>query len=140
MNKAYLQQLEFSDKEAEVYLALNTCGPSPASTIARLTKIKRGSVYDALNSLMGRHLVSSFKKGSYTYFFIDDVKKLLYRAQEKARIAQSIVDNLKSQQFNQGVQINHYIGEEGYREMYEDILRAKPKELMVWIHLDSGES
>ena len=28
------------------------------------------------------------------------------------------------------------MGEENYREMYEDILRANPKELMGWLHLD----
>ncbi len=137
MNKFDLHNLGFSEKEAEVYLALNTYGPSPASTLARVTRIKRTSVYDALNSLIARNLVTSFKQGAYTYFVIDDVNKIMYVAKERVRLAEKVVKDLKIGQLQQsGVQISHIIGEEGYREMYEDILRAQPKELMVWINLD----
>lgn len=137
MYKIDLYKLGFSEKEAEVYLALNSYGSSPASTLARVTKIKRTSVYDALNSLMAKNLITSFKQGQYTYFVIDDVNKILYLEKEKVRLAESMVKKLKDEQLHQaGVQVNHFIGEEGYREMYEDILRAHPKELMVWINLD----
>lgn len=137
MYKIDLYKLNFSEKEAEVYLALNTYGPSPASTLARVTRIKRTSVYDTLNSLMAKNLIVSFEQGRYTYFAIDDVNKILYQEKEKVRLAEAIVTKLKDEQLHQGgVQINHFIGEEGYREMYEDILRTHPKELMVWINLD----
>ncbi len=137
MYKIDLYKLDFSEKEAEVYLALNTYGPSPASTLARVTRIKRTSVYDALNSLIARNLITSFKQGRYSYFVIDDVNKILYQEKEKVRLAKTVIDKLKDEQLHQsGVQVNHFVGEEGYREMYEDILRAHPKELMVWINLD----
>ncbi len=137
MYKIDLYKLGFSEKEAEVYLALNTYGPSPASTLSRATKIKRTSVYDVLNSLLAKNLIASFKQGSYTYYSIDDVNKILYQEKEKLRLAERVMNELKEQQLHQsGVQVNHYIGEEGYREMYEEILRANPKELLVWIHLD----
>ena len=137
MYKIDLYKLDFSEKEAEVYLALNTYGPSPASTIARVTKIKRTSVYDVLDSLIARNLIISFKQGRYTYFVIDDVNKILYQERDKVRLAETVIAKLKDEQLSQaGVQINHFVGEEGYREMYEDILRVNPKELMVWINLD----
>lgn len=136
MYKIYLEQLGLSEKEAEIYLALNSYGASPASTIARLTKIKRGSVYDGLNSLIARNLVSSFKKGAYTYFVIDDIKKLLHQAKEKVRLAERVMTGLEEDQNHEGFQINHYVGEEGYRDMYEHILRVNPKEIMVWMHWD----
>ncbi|MBU0727985.1 hypothetical protein KKA95_04845 [Patescibacteria group bacterium] len=137
MYKIYLHSLGFSDKEAEVYSVLNTYGPSPASVLARLTKIKRTSMYDVLNSLLERNLITTYKKSSYTYYAIDDINKILYQERDKIRIAESVVNQLKEEQGRiSDVQVNHYKGEEGYREMYEDILRIKPKELLVWIHLD----
>lgn len=137
MNKFDLYNLGFSEKEAEVYLALNTYGPSPASTLARVTKIKRTSVYDALNSLVARNFIASFRQGAYMYFVVDDVNKILYQEKEKVRLAEKVVEDLKVGQLQQsGVRVHHFVGEEGYRQMYEDILRAHPKELMVWINLD----
>jgi sugar-specific transcriptional regulator TrmB len=137
MNRTDLYNLGFSEKEAEVYLALNAYGPSPASTLARATKIKRTSVYDTLSSLIARNLIISFRQGAYTYFVIDDVSKLLYQEREKTRIAERVVNDLKTGSLNHaGVQVSYFVGEEGYRELYEDVLRSQPKELMVWIHLD----
>lgn len=137
MYKIYLHSLGFSEKEAEVYLALNQYGASPASTLARLTKIKRTSMYDVLNSLLKKNLIITYQKGSYTYYAIDDVNKILYQERDKLRLAESVVNQLQEDQGRTSdIQVNHYKGEEGYREMYEDILRIKPKELLVWIHLD----
>lgn len=137
MQELNLTQLGFSGKEAAIYLALNQYGPSLASTLAQRTKIKRTSVYDALNSLMAKNLITSFQQKKYTYFQVDDVNKIWYAQKEKLKLAQNLAEHLKLEQLNQsGVQVNYYVGEEGFREMYEDILRANPKELLVWINLD----
>jgi sugar-specific transcriptional regulator TrmB len=137
MYKIHLYELGFSDKEAEVYLALNHYGASPASTLARLTGIKRTSIYDAINVLMSKKLISTYKQGAITYYQIDDINKLLYQERDKVRLAEMAVNQLKEEQISQfNVQVQHFQGTEGYRELYEDILRFQPKELMVWIHLD----
>ena len=137
MYKIYLYELGFSDKEAEVFQALNHYGPSAASTIARLTGIKRTSVYDAINTLISKKLISTYKNGSTTYYQIDDVNKMLYQERDKVRLAELAVNQLKQEQiYRHNVQVQHFQGMEGYREMYEDVLRIKPKELMIWIHLD----
>jgi len=137
MYKINLYSLGFTDKEADVLITLNELGPTPASVIARKTNIKRTSMYDVLNNLIKRNIITSFKQGQYTYYLVDDINKLLYQQKEKVRIARDVVEELKIAQKNpKSVQIHHYRGTEGYREMYEDILRAKPKELMGWLHLD----
>jgi sugar-specific transcriptional regulator TrmB len=137
MYKIYLHSLGFSDKEAEVYLALNTHGPSPASTLAKRTGLKRTSMYDILNSLLDKNLIVIQKKGAHTYYAIDDVNKILYQQKDRARLAESVVQQLSAEKGRvSDVKVNHYKGEESFRELYEDILRVNPKELMVWIHLD----
>lgn len=135
--KFLLQKLGLSEKETDVYLALHKIGPSAASTIARLTKIKRTSVYDVLNSLLEKTLILSFKNGVTTYYAIDDVNKIFYQEKEKISVAEKLVKKLKESSGKfEGLQINYYKGMEGYREMYEDILRMRPKELLGWMHLD----
>ncbi|MDD3861898.1 MAG: helix-turn-helix domain-containing protein [Candidatus Gracilibacteria bacterium] len=135
--KFLLQKLGLSEKETDVYLSLHKIGPSAASTIARLTKIKRTSVYDVLNSLLEKTLILSFKNGVTTYYAIDDVNKIFYQEKEKISVAEKLVKKLKESSGKfEGLQINYYKGMEGYREMYEDILRMRPKELLGWMHLD----
>lgn len=137
MYKIHLYSLGFSEKEADVYLALNTFGSSPASTLARITNIKRTSMYDILNGLLSRNLIVTFKKGATTFYAIDDLNKILHQEKEKVRLAETVVKQLDAERATQeGIPINHYVGEENYREMYEDILRANPKEIMAWLHLD----
>lgn len=141
MNKIDLYSLGFTEKEADVYMALNTYGAAPASILARLTQIKRTSMYDILNSLLEKNLITSYKKGIYTYFAIDDINKILYQEREKVRLAESVVSQLKRQYGrSNNIEVQHYKGYEGYREIYEEILRTNPKELMVWIHLDNFQS
>lgn len=137
MLEQYLQKLGFSDKETLLYLTMHKIGPSAASTLARLTKIKRTSIYDILNTLLEKNLILSFKNGSNTYYAIDDVNKLFHQEKEKLSVAEKLVKTLQtSTKHWEGLQINYYKGIEGYREMYEDILRTRPKELLGWMHLD----
>ena len=132
-----LRKLGFTGKEAAVFLTMHKIGAAPASTLARLTKIKRTSMYDILNSLLQRGFITSFKQGKYSYYAIDDVNKLLYREREKVRVAKDLVKKLKESPGRyEGLKVNYYKGEEGYKEMYEDMLRARPKEICGWLNLE----
>lgn len=132
-----LMNLGFSDKEALVYMTMHKIGPAAASTLARLSRIKRTSIYDVLSSLLERNLINSFKHGHNTYFAIDDVGKLYHKEKERLIVAENVVKKLKESALKfEGLHINHYKGLEGYREMYEDIFRTAPKEFCGWIHLD----
>jgi sugar-specific transcriptional regulator TrmB len=141
MDDTQLKLLGFSTKEAEIYLTLNRIGSAPASTLARLTNIKRTSVYDILYSLQEKNLITSFQQGPHTYYTIDDVKKLVLREKEQMGIAENLVQQLSSEsEKGSNIAVTYYRGKEGYREVYEDILRKKPKEIMVWINLDNFHS
>ncbi len=127
------QGLGFNDKESKIFLALNQYGPSPASPLARVTNIKRTSVYDVLNSLMDKRVISSFRQGAYTYFEIDDLNKLLLYEKEKVNIAKLLIGNLKNQnKSQQNIQVNYYRGLEGYLNVYAEMLKANPKEILCW--------
>lgn len=135
--KEKLIKLGFSEKEALIYMTLLRIGPAVASTLARLTGIKRTSIYDLTNRLLEDNLIMSFKQGAYTYFVVDDVKKLYLYEKEKAEFAKTLVEDLqKEKDMGAGIQVAFFKGEEGYRELYDEILRIAPKELMGWMNLD----
>lgn len=132
-----LSQLGLSSKEIKIFLSLLRVGPMAASTLARLTQIKRSSVYDVINKLMEQGLVSEFKQAGHSYFMVDDPKKLELHAKEQLRLAHELTPQLQGlQNTGQQMQVQYYKGKEGYRSMYEHILEVKPKEALVWIDLE----
>ncbi len=137
MKKEDLIDLGFSEKEAQVFLTLVRLGPTAASTLSRLNNIKRTSVYDVLDSLIKKNLIGQFKQGMTQFYYIDDLNKLIYQEKYKLELAKDLVEDLKKQQgLSAGIQVNYYKGKEGYKELYNDILEARPKELTGWMNLD----
>lgn len=138
MHREQLQKLGLNEKEADVYLKLNTIGASPASTLAKLTNIKRTSIYDILNSLTEKGLIMAFRQGNYTYYGIDDINKLYYYQKEKLGLAQTIIKEMLEDRKNlTSLHLNYYRGEEGYRQLLSDVLTAKPSEIKVWVNMDN---
>lgn len=132
------ERIGFSQKEAAIYTILIQRGANSASTLAKLSGFNRASVYDLLKALMNRGLILSFQQGSTTYFAVDDARKLYLEQKEKLECAEKIINDLKSLPLaSEILQVSYYKGKEGYREMYEDILRANPKELLGWLNLDN---
>lgn len=138
MIKSLLKQLEFSDKEAQVYLALMELGSVKVAEIAKKTGLNRTSVYDLLESLLQKGLISKYKKGPATYFNALDPKHLLsYLDREKEEKAKRIekqkqkvselLPQLISLQniYTSKPKVQFFEGEKGMREAYEDTLTAK---------------
>ena len=137
MFEKLLQELGFSEKETKVYLSLNQFGPMPASTIARLTEIKRTSVYDIVNSLIQKNVITSYRQGIYTYFAIDDVNKLYLYQKEKLNTAKLLIENLQDRiKYQPHIQVNYYRGAEGYVEVYDQMIRSNPDEILCWTDIN----
>lgn len=132
----YFALLGFSDKEARVYTTLQKIGPSPASTLARLTNIKRTSMYDVLNALLEKNLIITYQQGKTTFYAIDDINKLTLFEKERVHMAEQLVKQLRETQHHGAINVHYYRGVEGFREMYEDVLRAKVPEIQAWLNLD----
>lgn len=133
MFDALFQRLGFTEKEAKIFLLIIQYGSSAASTLARLSGIKRTTVYNILNSLVAKGVVSYFRQGAYTYFQIDDLNKLVLYEKERVNTAKILIDNLKIYTgAQQNIQVNYYRGLEGYLNVYTEMLEVKPKEILCW--------
>ena len=138
MIKDLLNQLNFSEKESQIYLALLEIGSGKAKEISRKTGLNRTTVYDICDILLGRGLISKYKKGAGTYFNALEPKHLLtYLEREKEEQAKTIekqkqkvselLPQLISLQniFTTKPKVQFFEGEKGMREAYEDTLSAK---------------
>lgn len=89
------KKLGFSEKEAAVYIALLSLGPSSVRILAKKTEINRGSVYDALKWLRDEGLVNLFEKDSRQFFIAEDPGKLHELVQARERELRDVEKGLK---------------------------------------------
>lgn len=75
--KQILKELNFSDKEADVYLASLKMGSAAVSELAKQAKIKRSTAYVILEKLKEKGLVSLSEKKGKQIFIAYDPEKLL---------------------------------------------------------------
>lgn len=73
---SHIEELGLSNKEARVYVACLSIGPSAVQRIADQSGIKRVTTYVILESLIGLGLVSQIIKGKKTYFIAEEPSNL----------------------------------------------------------------
>ena len=63
-----LKKLNFSDKEARVYLALLELGEAPVQHISEKAKVNRATTYVVLEALQKRGVVTTIEKDKKVIF------------------------------------------------------------------------
>jgi len=76
MNINVLKKIGFSDKSAQVYLALLRLGPSSVRSLAEETGLNRGTTYDNLKLLQDEGVVTFYKKDTKQQFVAEAPAKL----------------------------------------------------------------
>lgn len=139
MDANILMEAGLTLKEAEVYLALVTLGSSSASQIIQKTGLHRAVVYDLLERLIEKGLVGHVIRGRKKYFESTNPQRLLDILKEKEVKIKTILPQLfELSQFKEHLEVKIYKGKEGIKNVFEDIIRARPSE---WLSLgSSGET
>ena len=89
MSKELLMEIGLTEKEAEVYLTLLEIGSSPVNRIHEKTGIQRRNIYDLLNNLIKKGIVTCITENKKTYFQAKNPEKLLgYIEEQKQRLDQ----------------------------------------------------
>lgn len=94
MKEETLIEIGLSKNEAKTYLALLELGSSPAGKICDLSKIHRTNVYDSLERLTKKGLVSYIVKDKTKYFEASEPKNLIQFIHEKEQKLQDILPEL----------------------------------------------
>jgi sugar-specific transcriptional regulator TrmB len=120
-----LQELNLSEREAKVYLHLLELGPSIASKTTARSSLNRTLVYDTLNSLIRKGLVTSTIKENVKYFSAIQPAKLLELLHEKERNLREIIPTLESLNRNAGemTRVDVFSGKEGFKTFMNDLIK-----------------
>lgn len=119
-----LTQLGLSEKEADVYLTTLELGMSPASVIARKSKIKRTTVHEILGRLSEKGLVEYFMRKHTRYFSVLSPKSLVEKYEGHVADLRSSLPALLAVE-NRIVgkpKVSYFEGKEDLRRLYLDPL------------------
>ena len=137
-----LKNLNLTGKEALLYETLLLLGPSPISTIVKKSRLKKGDVYNILKSLKEKKLINSEQKSKKTFFLANQPAHLRDIWQEKKqqldnqeRILNGILPGLTSlfQTTTEKPIISIFRDLPGLASVYEDILKSKNKEILIFV-------
>lgn len=121
-----LQEIGLSLNEARIYEALLELGESSVSTVATRTSIHRRNVYDAVNRLVDKGLISPIISAKESRYVAVEPEKLLEIVDEKRTKLQNVLPELRKlfleKKAKEGVFI--FKGVEGFSNVARDILRV----------------
>lgn len=127
-----LKSLGFSDKSAEVYLALLKLGPSSVRKLAEFCNLNRGTTYDTLKWLQEQGVVNFYHKDTKQHFVAEDpgqLHELIKKHQEELERANGELDKalpeLQALHAKGGERpVARYFEGEDIKEILEDILEV----------------
>jgi sugar-specific transcriptional regulator TrmB len=122
---ALLEEIGFSEGESKVYLALLKLGTAKVHDITEETTLHRTTIYDFLQKLRDKGLVSHVIQNNVKYFQATHPDKLLDYIKEKEAKAQLVIPELtKLADFDKNaVRVEVFKGKEGLKTVLNEVLR-----------------
>lgn len=120
-----LVDIGLTQNEAEIYYCLLKSGSSTILNLAKLTDIKRPTVYNIISALESNGLVSLQSKGNKKYYVPESPERLQQILVSKAALLKGIMPDLAKQYFQVKKQdniIKHYVGIDSIKTMYRDLV------------------
>lgn len=133
-----------AEKQAKLYRLLLIAGEDRPSTLSRKSGIKRANTYALLEDLARRGLITKFEKEKVIYFRPEPPQRiadLIENRQRETDIARELADDLVpnlSVQWKQSVNrptVTYLEGEEGVKNIFEDIYAAGKSEIIGCVDL-----
>jgi len=140
MDTRILEDVGLTRSEREIYLALLKTGQTPSGKLTKEVDMHRSRVYESLNRLMEKGLVSYVIKNGVKHFsaatperllaYVEDQETLL--GEKKKELAQFIpelkklIDPLKPE-----AEAHVLSGPEGFKTMRRDVLKVKKDIYMI---------
>ncbi|MDD5649851.1 MAG: helix-turn-helix domain-containing protein [Candidatus Nanoarchaeia archaeon] len=129
MNESILEEIGLTKNEIKTYLALIKLGSSTTGKIIENTGLHRAIVYDTLEKLIQKGIVSFIIQNNRKVFKAYDPERLSKYLEEKQNKLKIILPELIGMYKTPKISIktNVYEGKEGIKTIFEDILKTKPK-------------
>jgi len=118
------RELGFTERETKVYLALLDLGETKMGPLAAKTRLQPSKIYQTLEKLIDRGLVTFVLKSKIKYFQAQDPKEILNILKEKERAFSEVLTDLQQRKkFSQERQVAKvYEGYKGIKSMYNSLI------------------
>ena len=127
MKEDALTEVGFSKNEAKVYFALLRLGASTAGVVAAHANIHRTNVYDALERLIEKSVVTYIYKGNKKYFEAVNPSQILEAMKDRIARFEGVLPNLQLD-YKQSKDINKahiFEGLKGIKTLTNDMLKEE---------------
>lgn len=129
MDTQILEELGLTNAEVKVYVALIELGPSSAGNIIEKSKLQNSVVHRALNSLIGKGIISYIKEGKRNIYQAADPENFYqYIEDKKTRFRQLLPDLKAKQKPVIKSEATVYKGIKGIKEIYNILINSNGKE------------
>ena len=125
-----LQELGLNKRESQCYVALLELGSSKVGKIIKKTSIPSSKIYEILNKLIKRGLVTYVKRSNIKHFQAQDPKTLINLIEEKKKKVESIIPQLLlKQSLSTKQSVEMFEGQKAIFTLFTNLIQdAKPKE------------
>ena len=129
-----LEKIGLTQKEASIYLACLELTEATIGDIAKKSGVKRTTVYDIIDSLKEKGLVSSITKNKKLFYYAESPKKLENTLDEKKRLLENMMPELFSiaNKIDKKPKIKYFEGPEGMKDVFRDTLNYPDQEILSW--------
>ncbi len=118
-----LESLGLHGNDANTYSVLLNIRDATAYEISKKTGIHRGNVYDCLNRLVEKGLVSYVIKNKVKHYEAAEPTRLLELLKERESALQGIIEKLREKE-KPVVQVKIFEGKKGLAQVYQDIINT----------------
>ncbi|MBN2112418.1 hypothetical protein JW707_04960 [Candidatus Woesearchaeota archaeon] len=127
MDTQFLEDIGLTKTEAKVYLAVLDLGSALAGTISQKAGIHRRSVYDSLERLIEKGLVSFISRNNRKWFEAVEPKRLIQIAEEKMQNLKQIVPKLemKHGMTKEKEETVFFKGKQALKTVFDDQIQEK---------------
>jgi HTH-type transcriptional regulator, sugar sensing transcriptional regulator len=126
-----LKTIGLTEKEAQVYLAALELGETNINRLAEKSKVKRTTVYLAVDALKQKGLISEVKRNRKTWFLAEDPRIMETILSERKNLLAKIMPELLSfdNLLDKKPGIQYYEGDEGIKTAYKQTLNYPGTEI-----------
>ena len=127
--------------EAKVYVTLLDLGPSLAGYVSKRSGIHRRTIYDALDRLAEKGLISYMIKNNRRYFEAASPERLVELLKEKEAEIQAVLPDLREifTKTKAKEETLFYKGKEGLKTAFEDQIKERKEILVLGASSEAGE-
>lgn len=129
------RSLGFSEGERATYLTLLEMGAANVIDITKKSKLSRQTVYNSLDTLIEKGLVSTIQKGKKKNYIAEDPEKILayvrrkeHELQEQSKDFERLLPELKLKKSSSQTSVKVFEGKEGALSLLTDMAETKTEE------------